>query len=69
MLAKVLPALFHRKKAKSLLGKLKGKESNSPPYSLDLPDIVIFPELTLTRRVPRATGIVAGEVDWSRNKI
>lgn len=67
VLTKVRPALFQRKKAKSLLGKLKGEESPAPPYSLDLPDIVISPELTLTGRVPRATGIVAGEVDWLVN--
>lgn len=67
VLAKVRPALFQEKKAKSLLGKLKGGEPPIPPYRLELPDIVISPELKLTERFPRATGMMAGEVNWLVN--
>lgn len=67
VLAKVLPALFLRKKAKSLLGKLKGKESPTPPYPLDLPDIVISPELTLTERSPRQVTLESGDLRWLVN--
>lgn len=67
VLAKVMPALFQRKKGKSLRGKLKGDECPTPPYPLELPDIAISPELTLTERFPRATGMVSGKVDWLVN--
>jgi hypothetical protein len=67
VLAKVQPALFQRKKSKSLLGKLKGEETPPPSYLLDLPDIVISPELTLTERSPRQLTLESGDVRWLVN--
>lgn len=67
VLTKVRPALFEQKKTKSLLGKLKGGDSSSPPYPLELPDIVIATELTLTERSPRQSTWVTGETRWQIN--
>lgn len=67
VLVKVRPALFQRKKVKSLLVKLKGEASLPPPYLLELPDILISPELTLTDRSPRQVTLAFGEVRWLVN--
>ncbi|GAB1392782.1 hypothetical protein MASR1M60_09450 [Rhodocyclaceae bacterium] len=67
VLTKVRPALLQGKKTKSLLGKLKGGDSPSPPYPLELPDIVIATELTLAERSPRQSTWVTGETRWQIN--